>query len=148
MTQVLRKGRPDKAGAMNDKARPKSAAERAAQIQRSHLASEARFSSRTFTALGVTVQSGKVYKGTGLFKDELGDLAGACAGVIDVRQPSPLAGLFTGVGPKLGTAFVRCSNGREQQREIREGFIAGAAWSKAQEEIRAFNAMADAVSDS
>ncbi len=136
---------------MNDKAksRPKSAAERAAQIQREHLAIKARSTfSRSFPELGVAVQGGKVYKGTGLLKDELGDLAGACAGVIDVRRPSPMAGLLTGVGPKLGTTFVRCSNGAEQRREIREGFIAGATWNRAQQAIRDFNGMADAVSDS
>ena len=152
MTQIQREhaAQTRKAAAMNDKARPKSAAERAAQIERGHLASKASsaFSSRSFPELGVTVQGGKVYRGTGLLKDELGDLAGACAGVIDVRRPSPMAGLLTGVPPKLGTTFVRCSNGAEQQRKISDGFIAGAAWNRARQAIRDFNAMADAVRDS
>lgn len=91
-------------------ARPKSVSERGVQIEREHLASKTQgaFSGGRSPSLCVTVQ-GEVYGNTGLLRNELGDLAGARAGVIGIRRSSPMAGSLTGSGAR--TTFVRRFNG-------------------------------------
>jgi hypothetical protein len=124
-----------------------SAASRAAKIEREHLASRAATGHHFFKLLGVTVRNGKVYKGTGLLGNELGSLAGACAGVLETRRVAPMAGLISGAPPLLGKAFVQCSNGARKQVEIREGMVTprNVVWAQLRQEIADFNRMADAV---
>ena len=82
-----------------------SAASRAAKIERQHLASRAATGQCFFKLLGVSVRGGKVYKGSGLLGNELGDLAGACADVLETRRVGPVARLISGVPPLLGKAL-------------------------------------------
>jgi hypothetical protein len=89
-----------------------------------------------FPELDVTVRGGKVYKGGGVLNVELGDLAGACAGIASVRKPLPF------VGPQdRGTVFVACSNGAERRTRIMHYPVA-----RTRQAVKEFNALADSAS--
>ena len=100
--------------------------------------------------LGVRVKGDEVRKIGGLTWDRcrlLGPLAGACAGVMDVKPPSAGAVIFSivvGPVPRVGTIFVAFADGTRHERPLLQG--SPAQIRKVDAELARFNAMADAAS--
>jgi hypothetical protein len=127
-----------------------SAAERAAAVQ-AQMAHEQAEGGHVFPELGgVTVRGAWVYtpgawrmKPFGFRSERLGPLAGACAGIIDARQPTlsiPVSAYLSASAPKAGTVFIAFADGTRHKFPARAVRV-----SKLRQAVDLFNAMADAA---
>ncbi|HEY2574783.1 MAG TPA: hypothetical protein VGI74_00595 [Streptosporangiaceae bacterium] len=122
---------------MNAKQR---AAQVAAEIQRSRSSADVA-RGVTLSELGVRVKGNEV-RGSGF----RGALAGACAGVMDVKPPSGgaiLSSIVIGNVPRVGTILVAFADGTRHEMPLRQG--SPAQMRKVDAAIARFNAMADAA---
>lgn len=121
------------------------AARVAADIQRSRSSADAA-RGVWLSDLGVRVKGNEVRKAAGTWKGSryLGPLAGACAGVIDVKAPSAgamLSSVVIGNVPRVGTIFVAFADGTRHEQPLYQG--SPAQMRKVDAAVARFNAMAD-----
>jgi Short C-terminal domain len=127
------------------------AANAAAEIHRSRAAAEAA-RGVTLTALGVRVKGNEVFNLNFLLRKELrylGPLAGASAGVMDVKPASGgavLSSIVIGNVPRVGTIFVAFANGKLHKKALLQG--SPRQMRNVDTEVARFNAMADAAGSS
>ena len=118
-----------------------------AEVQRSRAVTAAA-KGAVLNELGVRVKDGEVRK-IGLTWNSsrvLGPLAGACAGVMDVKPASSgqfIGSAITGYVPRVGTIFVAFADGTRYETALRQG--SPAQMRKVDEQIALFNRMADAA---
>jgi hypothetical protein len=103
----------------------------------------------TLTELGVRVKGDEVWSLPGWARGRhLGPLAGACAGVMDLKPGSQAGYVAAGIiglnSPRVGTIFVAFADGTRHERPLRMG--TRPEMQKVDAAIARFNAMADAVS--
>ena len=105
-----------------------------------------------FAALGVRVKDGEVRSsslGVGWKHSRpLGPLAGASAGVMDVKQPGGGAiawSVVIGDAPRIGTLFVAVADGTIHTEPLRQR--SRAQMQAIDDEIALFNAMADIATE-
>ena len=124
------------------------AAQVAAQIKQERARADVAASAVDFSLLGVVVKNGEVFARKFWSNVHLGPLAGACAGVMDVRPGSPAGYLAAGIigtnTPRVGTIFVAMASGRRHETPLRMG--TRAEMHRVDAAIARFNAMADAAS--
>lgn len=123
------------------------AAQVAAQVQRERARTEAARAVVALPLLGIIVKHGEVYARK-LRDRHVGPLAGACAGVMDLRPGSQAGYIAAGIigtnAPCVGTIFVALANGTRHETPLRMG--TRSEMHKVDETIARFNAMADAAS--
>jgi hypothetical protein len=123
------------------------AARVAAEIQRSRAVSDTA-RGVTLIELGVRVKGNEVRKNglTWSSSCPMGSLAGACAGVMDLKPPSAgavLSSVVIGNVPRIGTIFVAFADGTRHETPLLQG--SPAQMRKVDVAIARFNAMADAA---
>jgi hypothetical protein len=123
------------------------AAQVAAQVQRERGRADATAAVVPLGLLGIIVKRGDVYART--WRDRyLGPLAGACAGVMDIRPGSEAGSIAAGIiglnAPRVGTIFVAFADGTRHETPLRMG--TRAEMHRVDAAIARFNAMADAAS--
>jgi hypothetical protein len=102
------------------------AARAAAEIQRSRAAAETA-RGVTLKELGVRVEGNKVFSLNYLLRKEfryLGPLAGACAGVMDLKTPTAgamISSVVIGNPAKVGMIFVAFADGTRHEQSLRQG---------------------------
>ncbi len=122
------------------------AASAAAEIRRSRAAAEAA-RGVTLKELGVHVKGNEVFNLNFLLRKEfryLGSLAGASAGVMDVKPASGgavLSSIVIGNVPRVGTIFIAFADGKLHKRPLLQG--SPGQMRNVDVEIARFNAMVD-----
>jgi hypothetical protein len=122
------------------------AASTAAEIRRSRAAAEVA-RGVTLKELGVRVKGGEVFNLNFLLRKEfryLGPLAGASAGVMDVRPASGgavLSSIVVGNVPRVGTIYIAFANRKMHGRPLRKG--SPGQMRNVDSEVARFNAMVD-----
>jgi hypothetical protein len=96
--------------------------------------------------LGVWVKGSEVRKNGLTWNTSvyLGSLIGACAGIMDVKQPSgaaQLSSIVIGNVPRVGTIFVAFANGKKHQIALSQG--SPVQMRKVNDAVALFNAMVD-----
>jgi hypothetical protein len=122
------------------------AARVAVQVQRAEARTDATAAFVAFPEPGIVVKRGEVYARK-LRDRHLGSLAGACAGLMDLRPGSQAGYLAAGIigtsTPRVGTIFVAFADGTRHETPLRMG--TRAELNKVNAAIARFNAMADAA---
>jgi hypothetical protein len=120
----------------------------AAQVQRERAIAD-KTRGVTLTDFGVRVKGDEVWSLPGWTRGRcLGPLAGACAGVMDLKPGSQAVYVAAGVigvnPPRVGTIFVAFADGTRHERPLRMG--TRPEMHKVDAAVARFNAMADAAS--
>lgn len=122
------------------------AARVAAEVQLDRARADAAAAVVLLPQLGIVVKRGEVYARK-LRDRHLGPLAGACAGVMDLKPGSEagafVAGFLGTSPPRVGTIFVAFADGTRHEIPLRMG--TRAEMQKVDAAIARFNAMADAA---
>jgi hypothetical protein len=132
----------------SDHERTQRAAQVAAEVQRDRARTDAVARAVALPQLGIVVKRGEVYARK-LRDRYLGPLAGACAGVMDLKPGSGAGCLAAAIiatsTPRVGTIFVAFADGTRHEAPLRMG--TRAEMHEVDAAIARFNAMADAAAD-